>query len=360
MSLVQKFQSFFKREVREPWKDIHAALFTKTAEEPFIFSTRAKTVSEISVFVALLFLFVFTSQWQISEGIARNRELECEDRVKTGLALTYFITLAVQFIIYLVFSARFKKVFPAEKINFVFFERKIPSSEEPENPEDEIPYTKWNLKTTIRAVRSLLRQVSAGEKNLFTVTKFLLSQDGKNFLAESCQRLHKLQLFDNRLARIDEGQFVRQVLLFLGVSCCSTASVAAAYAESENCSGKLLIVNFLDKFSITLLTILAIAAFAGLSEYAQIFCTFEEKNNLSDDECFLISLIAANTDEKFYGLAKSENSSYANIAQIGEKEVFIPMHMSLFVYKKARTIGDEPLRVYNQNANDCVGNYAMH
>jgi len=182
-------------------------------------------------------------------------------------------------------------------------------------------------------------------------------------LTEGCHRLKKLQLLDMHLVRIDDNQLLRQGILYLIVTVCSTASVASAYAESQNCSGRILVVNFMDKFSITLLTILAISAFAGLSEYAQLFCTFEEKFSLSDDECFLISLIAANTDQPFHGLAQTDSSGYANTEQLGPKSVFIPMHMSLFAYKKAKTKERGEYRLYYKTEKtdlDVEGNYFMH
>lgn len=359
MSCKDVLSSFYKHDVKEPIKDIHAALFTKEAEEPFIFSTRAKSFSQLVVLCVLFLLFSITSKWQLSEGDVRNKQLLCNDPVRIGLALTYFTTFIVQLAIYVAYSARFKKVFPKSELKFHIFERRIPPLSQEASEETTIPYSRRNLKLTIHALRKLIKGVERGEKPLFSATKFLLSSEGKNFLNEACRRFKKLQLFDNRLVRIDESQFMRQVLLWLGVSICCTASVAAAYAESQNCSGKLLFVHFLDKFSITLLTVLALAAFAGLSEYAQIFCTFEEKMPLSDDECFLLSLVAANSEETFRGIASSDTSGYANILHPGSKPVFIPIHMSLFAFKKARTVQEGTQRLYNKNAADCLGNYFL-
>lgn len=374
MTFKERLHSFYKHEVKEPIKDINAALFSKGAEEPFIFSTRAKSLTELGVFCSLLLLLIFTSNWQLSEGRARNKQLVCKDPVRVGLALTYIVTAVVQLATYLMYSARFKKVFQRKELNYTFFRRNVdimppeftdeesppalPSSSRSATP--TIPYERHKLRPTIRALRKTVRLVERGDAPLLTATHFLLSEKGQAFLAEGCHRLQKLRLLDNSLVRIDESQLARQVLFWLVVNVCCTASVAVAYTESDTCSGKLLFVYFLDKFSITLLTVIAIAAFAGLVEYSQLFCEREEKQRLTEDERFIISLIAANSAEHFYGFARSPHSGYANLQQEGEKDVFLPMHMSYFAYKRARTAQDGGnVRLYGKSANDCVGNYYM-
>lgn len=370
MSFKEKFDSFLKHEVKEPVKDIHAALFTEGAEEPFVFSTRAKSFSELGVFCSLLLLFIITSNWQISAGLTRNREVACKDPVRMGLVITYVVTTVVQLAIYLMYSVRFKKVFQRKKLNFEFYQRilDIDGDGAPTTAQATqamaisaaIPYSRRKIRPTIRALRKIVRRVERGELPLMSATYFLVSERGRDFLDESCRRLQKLRLLDNSLVRIDESQLTRQIVFWLVVNVCATASVAVAYSESNDCYGRLLFVNFLDKFSITLLTVIAIAAFAGLVEYQQLFCEREERHRLNDDERFIISLIAANSTESFYGFARSSHSGYVNLQQTGETEVFLPTHMSLFAFKPAKTSEETgSVRLYNKEADDCVGNYYM-
>eukprot|EP00171_Calliarthron_tuberculosum_P021678 IDg21678t1 len=348
----------FLDSMERKWQSV-VLFLNRRPDEPFYYSTRGRIIFECITTTMLLGLCGFTSHWQIHAGLEYNRRL-CKttnhaSAVRGVLAGAYGATSLVHFSILIISSVRFNVVFPFRKLNFSKYRRKII---DPHPNIQRIPVSMRLLSPTISALREAVSAAKRGEGPPYAATQFLLSQSGRRFLNRALNRMRgKLQLYDDVLVRVDRKSTTFSFWLVTQI--CVTSSMAAAYVEVSDCSVRLLIIAFLDKFSFTLLAVLAVAAFSGVAEYSQIVCLKESLCRLTNDEKFLISLIAANTEEPFTGFARSESSGYVNIEREGDKEVFMPMHMSLFAYKKARTNSEGECRLYDPKANDCPGNYDL-
>lgn len=333
----------------------------KRPEEPFHFSTRGRILFEVITTFLLACACGFTSVWQIEAGLMRKCDTGTTIvksnilAVRGVLAGSWGATLLVHFTILLVSSVRFQTVFPYRKLVFNKFRRTVV---DPDPNAPKIPIMRGRLAPTVRALRETVAKAKNNEVSLYAATQFLLSPNGRRFLNHALRRMRgKLQLLDGNLVRVNRKSATFS--FFLITLLCVTSSLAAAYVSERSCQGRFLFIEFLDKFSFTLLAVFAIASFSGISEYSQIICMKVSLYRLTEDEKFLISLLAANTEEHFSGFAHSESSGYANIEHAGDTEVFLPVHMSLFAYKRAKTLGVGRLRTYNKEADDSEGNYEM-
>lgn len=77
-------------------------------------------------------------------------------------------------------------------------------------------------------------------------------------------------------------------------------------------------------------TIRLLIAFA---EYVRLVSESLKEHPLTDDEKFLISLLALNTDGAFNGFRRNQN--YANVQSSGDVHVFLPMSSWLSVYRES-------------------------
>lgn len=340
------------------WQQL-VKFLNKRPDEPFYYATRGRLLFECLTTIFLLGLCGFTSLWQYNAGIQHNNDY-CPSSsyyaaVRGVLAGAYGATFFIHFSILLISSVRFDVVFPLRKLDFSKYRRKL-LDPDPNLP--RFPVSLHQLAPTVRALRAAVDAAKSGDGPPYAATQFLLSLQGRRFLNRVLMRMRgKLQLLDGVLVRVDRKSTTFSFWLITQI--CVTSSMAAAYVEVEGCKTRIIILAFLDKFSFTLLAVFAIVSFSGISEYSQVVCLKESLCPLTSDEKFLISLIAANSNEKFTGFARSESSGYAGIEGAGMKQVFMPMHMSLFAYKRARTAGDGELRLYNKDADDCPGNYEM-
>lgn len=391
------------------------AFSNEKSTEPFQFLSRGRRVFDVVSIVTLVVFCIFATFWQMSAGSARRDRLEevwkakyfldngkkvlrnlsvdtwpmandtwyegqtdpykhrwhmnCIERRGNlppifgrltinpfEIFITYSITAIVHAFILLLSSIRCEFVFPNRKLNFKW-RRKFKDSA---SNRHSVRYSNIYLGPTTRSLRELVDLVRAGKAKLDEPSRFLLSSYGRAFLNRVTARIHvSLQLYDDDLVR----RHRRGTWTFFFINLISVCiSMAAAYEDSgasDTCEVRTLLLAFLEKFSFTLLAAFAIASFAGVSQYSQLICVREKLSRLTEDEKFLISLIAANTDVEFRGVARSESSGYAKIMDPGDAEVFIPMHASLFAYKQARTFQNGSTRLYNETAPDEFGNYDM-
>ncbi len=396
----------WKKEVT--WQRLRGFLHHRS-DEPFYFLSRGRKIFDIVSLVALIVAAVFCSITQFRAGELREKTFKEEFHalvgnrtvskirsliktnpgllrnqtspatvarlqdivtcvkegkvethrhriILTAVVLTgWFISFLVHFSIYLLSKVKFQRVFPRRQLAFNW-RRVLPDTA----AGVKIPYSPVYLAPTVRALRQMVNDVKEGTIPATAPTKFLLSANGRAFLNRATKRFNdKIQLFDNELVRKNR----RGTLSFFFITLvCVSLGMTAAYedsAASTKCKFRILLLAFMEKFSFTLLAAFALASFAGVGQYSQLTCVREKLCRLTEDEKFLISLIAANSDDPFTGVARSESSGYANIKVPGDTEVFVPMHASLFAYKMARTLDSGPIRMYNRNAPDSFGNYEM-
>lgn len=403
-------RAYWKKEM--VWQRLGSFLHQRS-DEPFYFLSRGRKIFDIASLIALVVAAVFCSFTQYNAGVQRETDFNAEfshivfnqtakeirdqlksssgidklrevygaesvtklqdiitcvkDRNKEGnkqqiilttVVLTgWALSFLVHFTIYLISSIKFQRIFPRRKLGFKW-KRQLPDQTP---PTVRIPYSPVSLAPTVRALRKMVKDVKEGTVPVSAPTKFLLSANGRQFLNRACKRFNdKVQLFDNEMVRINRrGTFSFYLITLV----CVSLGMTAAYEDSsatDKCRFRVLLLAFMEKFSFTLLAAFALASFAGVSQYSQLTCVREKLCRLTDDEKFLISLIAANSNEPFTGVARSESSGYAHIETPGDTEIFVPMHASLFAYKQARTLDNtSPMRLYNHNAPDNFANYEM-
>lgn len=355
-------------------------LHSTPRDEPFHFLSRGRKMFDFVSILILITLAGATCTWQFNAGVERRDALakvwveqhnsnathplaQCVLPTATHRVLMEFficiaITTTLHIGILLLSSVRCQLVFPLRRLNFKW-RRKLPPVAASAK-RYEITTKPFQLAPTCRSLRECVAQVRLGSVPLDAPTRFLLSVRGRTFLNQACARLHdNLQLYDDELVRRNR----RGTWTFFLISLiCVTVSMAAAYEDPNvalNCSFRKLVLSFLERFSFTLLAAFAVASFAGVSHYNQLICVRERLHRLTDDERFLMSLIAANTTAPFRGVAPSFTSGYARLIEPGDTKVFQAIHASLFAYKMARTAQTGSTRMYNIQANDCFENYDM-
>lgn len=369
-NFISQFIERARWKKEKSWRHI-LDIVHKQPDEPFRFLTRGRRIFDIVSICALLVLVFITTFWQTSAGIARRERLKAIWRTKHNSApdsalmkcvkltsrdvvlleviICYLITTALHIIILLISSIRTQLVFPLRKLNFKF-ERidSVPVSEYTEYPECVQYQLPTKTATNVEIIK-WLRVNSVSSPHL--ATRFLLSAQGRRFLNRMCTRLHdSLQLYDNELVRRHRRG---SVSFYLITVICVTISMAAAYEDSgasDVCDFSKLLLAFLEKASFTLLAAFAIASFAGCSSYSQLIYTREKLCRLTNDEKFVISLVAANTEAPFNGFSERDSSNfsitesgqvtafvpvsaYVRIKELGNVDVFIPLHNSLFAYR---------------------------
>eukprot|EP00171_Calliarthron_tuberculosum_P005220 IDg5220t1 len=220
-------------------------LLRKRGEEPFYFASPGRLIVEYAILLVLLAVALATGALQEIEG--RHR-MKCNPLWVSSI-ITAVATYAVNLFVYIIAEKlRFYNIFPHKKLDFSF-ERIVADGDSGTC----IPYSRFCLLPTVRALKETVEQVKDGEKPLLTVTSFLRSAKGKAFLRRVLKRLRRVKLLDGELVRICH----RNAYYFtLVTQTCLHLSVASGFRETrESCDSLLVFMKAINYFSLTLIAI---------------------------------------------------------------------------------------------------------
>lgn len=179
-------------------------------------------------------------------------------------------------------------------------------------------------------LRDLVTRVENGELPFHTPSAYLTSVESELFYTKAINRMKFfLKVVDGTVVR---SRPFRAVLAFVVVLLSCSFSISAAFSTAESCAVTIVFFQFLEFFSLSFLTALGIMIFAGFNDYNRFRYMFMDGFPFTEDEKFIISLVAANTDVQLNGFAREDFAEYANLGLVGHSEAFVPLHKSLLAF----------------------------
>ena len=186
------------------------------------------------------------------------------------------------------------------------------------------------LTDIVRQLIFLVERVEKGEVPFHTPSAYLTSVESELFFTKAIFRMKfLLKVVDRSVVRSRPG---RAVMAFFVVLLSCSFSVSAALATAESCTATIVFFQFLEFFSLSFLTALGIMIFAGFSDYNRFRYIYMDTYPFTEDEKFIISLVAANRDFQLNGFVKEDFADYANVGLEGQSDAFVPLHKSLLPY----------------------------
>lgn len=323
--------------------------------EPFHIKPTGDGILVLLANIAFMGLNIAAGWWAIREKSKRYYHApkpDCNDPVVKRLEITFFsFTFVLIGLYWLVLNRKTLRSSCTATFKFLKPISKTLSA--------RIRLHPINLEPTITDLRALVKKVESGTAPLDAPSTFLRTARGQTFLRRALRRIKRLHICQGQLVRV---HWARAYLLFNFVLFCNVVSLAGAYQatfKEKKCGVGALVFTFLNDFGLTFLAVISAFAFAGYSNYAELVGTSEEKCRLTDEEKFLISLVAANSDAKFRGLYSGEGKSYADVEEDGEVEAFLTLHSSLFAYCKPTVVGDGEVRFFDPDGTATLENYSV-
>ena len=179
-------------------------------------------------------------------------------------------------------------------------------------------------------LRELVQRVENNEVPFETPSAYLTSPEAEEFFKKATWRMKFfLKVVNGTVVR---SRPLRAVLAFVVVLLSCSFSVAAAMATADSCTDTIVFFQFLEFFSLSFLTALGIMIFAGFNDYNRFRYMFVDVYPFTENEKFIISLVAANRDVQLNGFLREDFADYAKLGLEGDAAAFIPLHSSLLPF----------------------------
>lgn len=287
----------------------------KPVIEPFRHESNTRHKTKY-VFAITLYLVMWAPifAWIAKPDVTKCPEKNPLPELCSDTRYCYFWLLAV-FVLHLVFEqvlamrskSKFDKVLPRGKWT-------IPDPVNPFRLRSEASPIQFSvsLATTARAIRERMATKDVGDTDgLREIETFLKSVNGREFLSAAHAGVRRFRVLDGKLVR--KSRF-KHMAFFMASNLCCMVAVLAALQDSPKCTEfRDVFLAFLEFLSITVLTLITITAFGGITEYYMLFIA-KGSFPVTDDEKLLISLVAANSDFAFSAFKPNEHSDYARFA----------------------------------------------
>ncbi len=179
-------------------------------------------------------------------------------------------------------------------------------------------------------LRELVRRVEKGDVPFETPAAYLTSPESEKFFKRATRSIKFFLKVVN--GNVAWSRPLRAAIAFAVVLVSCSFSISAAFSTAASCKGAMVFFQFLEFFSLSFLTVLGIMIFAGFHDYNRFRYNFVDTRPFTEDERFIISLIAANRDVLLNGFCRNKFSSYAELGTEGKADAFVELHESLLPF----------------------------
>ena len=296
---------------------------------PFVHGKRPKRIFHLACLIAIAALHGWILNWVVRLFIPSN----APNSQKCGTYPTFLLILVA--------IGTYSFIFVASWINVhirlkpVFLDQNFHLPRALVSDKYQKRYKPGDILSVMKQVQHLVQKGDGYE-----LAELLKSSYGQDFLFDVAHRVRRLRLRRGKMVRREKW---KMLLLNSVVSLCWWVAIGGARVRVDSCNAAEWCLEFLEIITITLLTLVAVSNFFGCPEYINLMSESLSNNPLTQDEKFLISLLAMNTTIGFNGFKKTQ--TYARIEKEGDIDAFLPMHEMCRVYIYSKKDANENAHV---------------